>query len=186
MSCEGPRVAVAWVVAALLAGCGPPASPGYRSPIRDSAPASARPSAGDAALEGEVFELVNRYRRARGLRVLELDARIGREVRLHSVAMADGKAPLGHDGFGARVEALRRVMSCARSAENVAFSQGHRNPASDVVGRWLRSRGHRTNIEGSYDATGIGVASNAAGATYFTQIFVGGCVPSGSPASQER
>jgi uncharacterized protein YkwD len=169
------------VLAALLAGCGPLALSGHPSPIRDAEPTSARPNAENAALEREVFDLVNRHRGARGLRLLELDARIGREARLHSIAMADGKVPLGHDGFGARVEALGRVMSCARSAENVALSRGHHNPASDVVDRWLRSRGHRTNIEGSYEATGVGVALNPNGAIYFTQIFVGGCARSGSP-----
>jgi uncharacterized protein YkwD len=33
--------------------------------------------------------------------------------------------------------------------------------------------GHRKNIEGPYEVTGIGVARNAQGEVYFTQIFVG-------------
>jgi len=38
---------------------------------------------------------------------------------------------------------------------------------------WLESRAHRENIDGSYNLTGIGVARNAAGEVFFTQIFVG-------------
>jgi uncharacterized protein YkwD len=64
-------------------------------------------------------------------------------------------------------------MTTRRSAENVAFNQGHRDPAADAVRGWLASRGHRENIEGPYELTGVGVVSNAKGEFYFTQIFVG-------------
>jgi uncharacterized protein YkwD len=64
-------------------------------------------------------------------------------------------------------------MSCRHTAENVAVNQGYRNPASEAVRGWLASRGHRENIEGPYQSTGVGVASDAAGNVYFTQIFVG-------------
>jgi uncharacterized protein YkwD len=104
---------------------------------------------------------------------LALDPRITQLARLHSAAMAAGRTPLGHEGFADRVETLSRVMSCRRTAENVAFNQGYRDPAADAVHGWLASRGHRENIEGPYELTGIGVVSNAAGEVYFTQIFVG-------------
>jgi uncharacterized protein YkwD len=55
----------------------------------------------------------------------------------------------------------------------VAFNQGHRDPAAVAVQGWLESPGHRENIEGPYELTGVGVASNAKGEVYFTQIFVG-------------
>ncbi len=38
---------------------------------------------------------------------------------------------------------------------------------------WLRSPGHRENIEGAYDLTGIGVARSRQGVYYFTQLFAG-------------
>ena len=50
-----------------------------------------------------------------------------------------------------------------------------------AVAGWLRSSRHRTNIEGPYEATGVGVVSNAEGEIYFTQIFVGGCGGARSP-----
>jgi uncharacterized protein YkwD len=63
-------------------------------------------------------------------------------------------------------------MSFKRSAENVASNKGHDQPALQAVEGWLASRRHRSNIEGPYDLTGVGVARNAAGEVYFTQMFV--------------
>jgi len=158
-----------------LAGCRPSNAAGRRPAVTptEDAGASPRSRGGSAALEQAVVALVNRHRRTRGLPPLTADARIGHQARLHSAAMAAGRTPLGHGGFADRVAALRRVMACRRTAENVAFNQGHRDPAAVAVRGWLTSRGHRENIEGAYELTGVGVASNAAGEVYFTQIFVG-------------
>ena len=153
-----------------LPGCAPP-----KAAARQAAPPAATRAAGTRtpALEHAVLELVNRYREAHGLAPLTLDPRISREARAHSAAMAAGTKPLGHEGFADRVKALSRVMACRRTAENVAFNQGHREPAVEAVRGWLASRGHRQNIEGPYGLTGVGVVTNAAGEVYFTQIFVG-------------
>jgi len=124
-------------------------------------------------LEDAVFELVNRHRREHRLTALVPDARIARQARAHSVAMAAGKTPLGHSGFDGRAAALHELMAFRGIAENVAFNQGHRDPAAEAVRGWLGSRGHRQNIEGPYERTGIGVATNAKGEIFFTQIFVG-------------
>jgi uncharacterized protein YkwD len=160
------------MLALVLVGCGRSIAAGDPLPNRRGG-TSVRPSATAAALEREVFEAVNRHRRTRGLPALALDARIARAARAHSAAMAAGSVPLGHAGFDARVDALRRAMAFRRSAENVAFNQGHRSPASEAVRGWLASRGHRENIEGQYDTTGVGVIVDAAGEVYLTQIFVG-------------
>lgn len=117
--------------------------------------------------------LVNRYRTTRGLPALAFDARIAREARRHSAAMAAGARPVGHGGFDDRIAALHRVLPFRRSAENVALNHGYRDPAAQALRGWLDSRGHRANIEGRYDVTGIGVVRNRAGEIFFTQIFVG-------------
>jgi uncharacterized protein YkwD len=153
------------------AGCARPVATGSRGapPVN----ASIRPSASSSKIERVVSELVNRHRRRRGLAPLVVDARIARQARQHSAAMAAGRTPLGHQGFEERIEAVRRVIAFRRSAENVAFNQGHRDPAAEAVRGWLASRGHRENIEGPYELTGVGVVTNAAGEVYLTQIFVG-------------
>lgn len=125
--------------------------------------------AANTTIEVAVHDLVNAHRRGRGLRPLTVDPRIGRLARLHSTDMATGKVRLGHDGFASRAARI----GAGSVAENVAYEQGHANPASEMVDGWLRSREHRQNIEGPYERTGIGAARNAAGELYVTQIFAG-------------
>jgi uncharacterized protein YkwD len=127
----------------------------------------------DSRSERAVLELVNRHRRAHGLGALVPDDRLARQARAHSAAMAAGKTPLGHAGFDARAAALHEMMPFKGIAENVAFNRGHRDPAGEAVRGWLGSRGPRANIEGRYERTGVGVATNAKGEVFFTQIFVG-------------
>jgi uncharacterized protein YkwD len=130
------------------------------------------PATNPTTLERQVVELVNHHRTARGLPALAADPRIAREARRHSADMASGAVPFGHTGFADRVAALRRVMSCGASAENVASSLGYQDPAPDILRGWLASSGHRKTIEGAYDTTGVGVARSPSGKLYVTQIFV--------------
>ena len=155
------------VTAVLGLACGAPRA----TAGRDAPPA--RPTAGSTALEQSVHELINRHRRAQHLVLLTLDPRIGRQARLHSVAMAAGTTPFGHDGFDQRAKALRAALPCPRVAENVASNLGHRDPAAEAVRGWLTSRAHRDNLEGPYDRTGVGVARSASGEVFFTQLFCG-------------
>jgi uncharacterized protein YkwD len=166
-------MAVGLATALASDGCAPPNAPSKPDAPPTEVARSARPGAESTALEQVVFRLVNHHRRALGLPPLAQDSRITRQARLHSAAMAAGTTPLGHAGFDDRVATLRRVMAFRRSAENVAFNQGHRDPSAEAVRGWLASRGHRENIEGPYELTGVGVVSNAKGEVYFTQIFVG-------------
>jgi uncharacterized protein YkwD len=132
-----------------------------------------RTTVSDATLERSIYSLVNRYRSEHGLRLLVLDPEISRVARRHSAAMAAHARGVGHEGFDDRVLILRRALASRRTAENVALNRGYRDPAFEAVRGWIASGGHRQNMEGPYEATGIGVARNADGELYFTQIFVG-------------
>lgn len=123
-------------------------------------------------LEKSVHKQINQYRAERNLPPLTLDGRISEQARLHSRAMANGKVPFGHGGFDARIAAINRVIPYRSAAENVAFNKGYSNPAQQAVEGWIKSPGHRINIEGQYSLTGIGIVKNAKGEYYFTQIFI--------------
>lgn len=69
-----------------------------------------------------------------------------------------------------RVQAI--AIPYRAAAENVAYNRGYTDPVAKAVEGWLNSSGHRRNIEGNYNLTGIGVAKNSQGAYYFTQIFI--------------
>lgn len=126
------------------------------------------PAPGDASLERQVYTAVNAYRLKRGLGALAWSDAVADQARAHSVRMASGATSLGHRDFRKRVAAIGRTMQWNRAAENVARARS----AARAMELWLRNRGHRRNIEGRFDVTGIGAATSPDGLIYFTQIFV--------------
>ncbi len=125
-----------------------------------------------AAMEQSVHQQINQYRKSRNLPPLTLNAQITEQARLHSADMASGRVPFSHNGFEGRVRAIAQSIAYRSAAENVAYNQGYSNPGEQAVEGWLKSTGHRQNIEGNYDLTGIGITKNAKGEYYFTQIFI--------------
>jgi len=133
-------------------------------------PSSQVPSLKSSELEKSVFEQINRYRAAKGLSKLRLNANISKQARVHSQNMANGKVPFSHQGFERRVNAMSITYRSA--AENVAYNLGFDDPVAEAVRGWIKSPGHLKNIKGTYNLTGIGVASNSKGEVYLTQIFL--------------
>lgn len=152
----GARILLAVGVALALGACG-----SDRHLVLEPSPA-------DVALEQQVYAAVNEYRVSRGLAALEWSDVAASQARDHSRKMAAGASSLGHRSFGKRVSAIADTIPLSRAAENVARS---RSPAR-ALELWLKNRGHRRNIEGRYDLTGIGAATSEDGLIYFTQIFV--------------
>lgn len=124
------------------------------------------------SLEQSVHQQINQYRAQHNLPPLTIDPRITQQARLHSRAMANGKVSFGHGGFKQRINAINRVIPYRSASENVAFNQGYSNPGQQAVEGWIKSPGHRINIVGQYNLTGIGIVKNAKGEYYFTQIFI--------------
>lgn len=124
------------------------------------------------ALEQSIHQQINQYRNSRNLPPLTLEPRISEQARIHSQNMASGRVPFSHEGFEQRVKAIGRAIPYRQAAENVAYNQGYSTPERQAVEGWIKSTGHRTNIEGQYNLTGIGIVKNAKGEYYFTQIFI--------------
>jgi uncharacterized protein YkwD len=122
------------------------------------------------SLEQAAHDQVNRYRASQGLPALAWNEAIAAQARNHSNAMAQGQTAFGHGGFDGRVKATG--VSFSGAAENVAYSQGYNNPVDVAVDGWIKSPGHKSNMEGDYNTAGIGVARNAQGEIYFTQVFL--------------
>jgi uncharacterized protein YkwD len=143
--------------------------------VAPSAPAGTpeRPTVAADALELTTYELVNEHRRSRGLAPFAYDARIAAVARRHSEDMAAGRVPAGHEGFEGRQREISKRISWKSIAENVGLND---YPPSETVraavSGWMASRGHRESIVGRYDVTGVGIARDARGAHYYTQIFV--------------
>lgn len=153
--------------AALLAACGTVAI-GSGLPA-GAAPGSPAPSApaGGASPVVEMAALANRHRASAGCPPLAWLEGAARAARAHSDDMArrnyfDHVAPEG-TGFPERL--AREGVRLRMAAENIALDPG--TPAQVLAG-WVRSPGHRRNLENcAYTHHGIGVRG-----AYWTHVFV--------------
>ncbi len=143
------------------------AQPINRQPI---APRIAQAAPTTAALEQAVFKQINDYRVSQKLPPLVFNNQIAAQARGHSQNMANKSVPFSHQGFQQRIQAIGIPFRSA--AENVAFNQGYKDPATQAVQGWLKSPGHLQNIRGDFGLTGVGVSQTAKGEIYFTQIFI--------------
>ncbi len=121
-------------------------------------------------MEKNILYYINQHRRSIGLRDLIMLEQASRKAKEHSIDMARRITGFGHEGFETRVKYIsQKTGAVSSAAENVAYGQ---MSAREVVDGWLHSQGHRKNIEGNYTYTGIGIAKDRDGVTYFTQIFI--------------
>lgn len=118
----------------------------------------------------EILKYVNLHRTGMGLKPLALNETIAQAAEKHSKNMATKVIPFSHDGFDERMARLGKQLKQVYGwSENVAYSE---KPAKEVVNMWLNSPGHKKNIEGNYNLTGIGIVRGANGELYYTQIFL--------------
>jgi uncharacterized protein YkwD len=125
----------------------------------------------ELALVERVHQQVNEYRKSLNLPPLVLNTEISQEAKQHSKNMAQNKVQFSHKGFERRIKALNNI-SYRSAAENVGYNQGYQDPAKQAVEGWINSEGHRQNLTGNYNLTGIGIAKNQQEEYYFTQIFI--------------
>jgi uncharacterized protein YkwD len=119
--------------------------------------------------ETKILELINAHRQTLRLPALLPHKEIVRSAAVHTANMATGKSAIGHEGFEGRAADLITGLDAITAAENVAYGQ---TSPEEVVKNWLDSAGHRQNIEGNYNLTGIATQTDAEGRNVFTQIFV--------------
>jgi len=87
----------------------------------------------------------------------------------HAGQMARGEMPFSHQDFNKRVD--RYPFPHMSAAENLAYNGGVSDVAGVAVDGWIKSPGHRRNLLGAFDQSGIGVAKSCTGEFYLTQLF---------------
>ncbi|MBA3536339.1 MAG: CAP domain-containing protein [Tatlockia sp.] len=124
----------------------------------------------DIANQRAILFHVNEYRAKHHLKPLQMNNQMSEEAAKHSRDMARHAIPFGHKYFDKRIHRLFvEIKNCQAGSENVAYNY---KDGKDVVRNWLTSPGHRRNIEGNFNLTGIGLARDTKGKLYFTQIFL--------------
>ena len=118
-------------------------------------------------MEMEILQLINQYRIIQGLETLDMNNFLFEEASQHSIFMIES-GEISHENSSDRFDRIQSELGSSSFAENVAFGQ---KTANEVVNAWLTSEGHRQNIEGKYNLTGISAKRNSEGKYYYTQIF---------------
>lgn len=125
-------------------------------------------------LEQSVLQQINDRRASKGLPPLVLNDWLTYHAREHSKAMASGKVPFDKQGLQERQEIISVEGPYQKICSLIAMNQGHPFPDRTAVNSWLYDPLNQSlpDIEGDYEFTGVGVATNARGEYYFTQIFL--------------
>ncbi len=119
-----------------------------------------------AALELSIHNQIDRYRQSLNLPPLIIDPAISAQARAHSREMAQA-GTLSHT-----MDSVDLQRKYPTAAENIATTQDFPDPDRIAVQNWIASPAHQQHILGNYNLTGIGVAKNAQGEYFFTQIFI--------------
>lgn len=111
-----------------------------------------------------LVRLLNESRAQAGLAPLDYDRTLSVRARTHTVRMLERG-----DIFHSSGVELRMTAANARAvAENVGVGT---SPAF-LHDAFMRSRGHRENILGDYDAVGVGAERDIDGTLYVTVLFL--------------
>lgn len=126
--------------------------------------------------EFEIFELVNKERRKKGLGNLYWDDDLSRLARNYSKKMARSNFFSHYDSDGESVidrAAKSRISGWKKIGENLFYCEGMDDYNSVAVKGWMRSPSHRQNmLDRSWTDSGIGIARSRDGKVYVTQVFI--------------
>lgn len=119
-------------------------------------------------IEIEILELINQYRLDKGLTSLENNEVVKGKAFGHTDYMIKNDN-VSHDYFFSRKNYLEENIGAYKVSENVAYAY---TSAESVVKAWIKSDGHRMNIEGDFTHFGVSAEQNAEGKWYYTNIFI--------------
>ena len=122
----------------------------------------------EKSIEAEILVLINNYRVANGLSILNKLQTIKSQANTHTNYMID-QNKISHDFFYQRKEYLTQNANAVGVGENVAYGY---SSAESVVNAWIKSEGHKKNIEGNFTHFEISAEKDADGKWYFTNIFI--------------
>ena len=122
----------------------------------------------DKTIEIEILELINNYRLSKGLNALENMSVVKSVAYTHTDYMVENNE-VSHANFTKRSQYLKQYEGAKSVSENVAYGY---TSAESVVNAWIKSEGHRVNIEGDFTNFDISAEENDEGKWYYTNIFI--------------
>ena len=119
-------------------------------------------------IEVEILELINNHRLSLGLNPLGDMSLVKSVAFSHTDYMVDNNV-VSHDNFFIRSSYLKEKAGATYVSENVAYGY---TSAESVVRAWLKSEGHKANIEGDFTNFDVSAEENEEGRWYYTNIFI--------------
>lgn len=119
-------------------------------------------------IEIEIMELINNYRISQGLNSLNNHNIVKGQAYSHTDYMIR-ENNVSHHNFFSRKNFLVNNTGANRVSENVAYGY---TSAQSVVNAWIKSDGHKGNIEGDFTDFEVSAEQNAEGKWYYTNIFI--------------
>ncbi|AHZ86600.1 hypothetical protein Bb109J_c1267 [Bdellovibrio bacteriovorus] len=179
MTTLGIRVSFLFLFALALAACGGGGGSGRVSPAGGDS--SEQESSGESNgsecgtmvdMACEVLVAVNQERTSRGLNALTALPACGAEAQAHADDMV-ARNYFAHDSptESTSQRFARFGLSGSYWGENIAVGY---STAAQVMGGWMSSTGHRSNILSSnFRTMGVGIAANSQGMLHWVQCFSG-------------
>ncbi|WP_111307197.1 CAP domain-containing protein [Confluentibacter sediminis] len=120
------------------------------------------------SFELEILELINDHRLSVGLNPLQNMDLIKSQAFSHTDYMVEAQE-VSHDYFYDRSNFLKKNAGAVKVSENVAYGY---TSAQSLVNAWLKSEGHKANIEGDFTNFDISAEKATDGKWYYTNIFI--------------
>lgn len=136
----------------------------------------------DRVIAERIYALVNNERALVSQRALRGHNGLNHLAQRHSLYMGSSLGSVYHFGSENRAQYAYLKHSIENLSEMTYITaNGSEDPALEAVEAWSSSPDHRNKMLQSWDVTGIGVSTNAAGETYITICL--GAKPIGTPRS---
>ena len=120
------------------------------------------------AIEIEILNLINDHRLSIGLSPLDDMSVVKSVAYSHTDYMVDNEV-VSHDNFYKRSNYLKTNAGAIKVSENVAYGY---TSAQSVVNAWIKSEGHKANIEGNFTNFDVSAEQSKEGKWYYTNIFI--------------
>ena len=147
----------------------------HRMSARPAVMAASSVSVVANSLERQAFNLINSERAKNNLPPLVWDGELCQVARLHSDCLGrlnyfDLEGP---DCTNLLDRVTAKGIIWKSMGENIAYNEGHDDPAASAVDQWMHSPKHRANIlRGNFTHSAIGITRTADGRVYLTQVFI--------------
>jgi len=129
-------------------------------------------------LEREMHEAINAHRVSIGLKPFKYHSGLSNYARQHSRYLGDNPGKfaffqkgISHQYFEYRAKAASDKYNFSLAENVIAGNHSFDVAAKNLCKGWLRSPGHKKNIEYGWSYAGTGAAVGKDGRIYFTQLF---------------